>query len=162
LRGKKEIERRVKNDNYYNNDIKEGYVKNIPIEPNLGSPPPDNPSKHFYIRFLEVFQEEIKIIFEEYFSKAAFNKLIIHCEGGKDRTGIIIAILLDLLGVSRKLIIEDYLLSFKDTKSYYIESTLGVLDKEYGGAKNYLLNHCGVSEKAIENIIKTFIEKVNS
>jgi len=161
LRGKKEIERRVKNNYYYNYDIKEGYVKNIPIEPYLGSPPPDNPSKHFYIRFLEVFQEEIKIIFEEYFSKATIDKLIIHCEGGKDRTGIVIALLLDLLGVSRKLIIEDYLLSFKDTKSNYIESTLGVLDEEYGGVKNYLLNHCNVSRKAIDNIIETLVEKVN-
>ena len=161
LRGKNEIERHVKNNNYYDYDIKEGYVKNVPIETNTTFPPPKNPSEHFYNRFLAEFQEEIKIIFEEYFSKAAIDKLIIHCEGGKDRTGIVIAILLDLLGVSRKLIIEDYLLSFKDTKSNYIESTLRILDEEYGGVKNYLLNHCSVSRKAIDNIIETLVEKVN-
>jgi len=65
-----------------------------------------------------------------------------------------------LLGVSRKLIIEDYLLSFKDTKSKYIESTLRILDEEYGGAKNFLLNHCSVSKNAIDNIIETLVEKV--
>ncbi len=161
LRGKIELERLVQNNNYYNYEIKDSYVKNVPIEANIDFPPPNNPSGHFYNRFLAVFQEEIKIIFEEYFSNAAIDKLIIHCEGGKDRTGIVIAILLDLLGVSRKLIIEDYLLSFLDTKSNYIESTLRILDEEYGGVKNFLLNHCSVSKKAIDNIIETLVEKVN-
>ena len=158
LRGKNELKRLDQYNNNYNYEIKEGYVKNVPIETNATFPPPKNPSEHFYNRFLADFQGEIKIIFEEYFSKAAVNKLIIHCEGGKDRTGIVIAVLLDLLGVSRKLIIEDYLLSFKDTKSSYIESTLRNLDEEYGGAKKYLLNHCSVSKKAIDNIIDTFLD----
>ena len=158
LRGKNELKRLNQHNNDYNHDIKESYVINIPIETNATFPPPKNPSDHFYNRFLAVFQREIKIIFEEYFSKAAIDKLIIHCEGGKDRTGIVIAILLDLLGVSRKLIIEDYLLSFKDTKSSYIESTLRILDEEYGGANNYLLNHCNVSKKAIHKIIDTFLD----
>jgi len=158
LRGKNEVERLVQNNIYYNHDIKEEYVKNIPIEANLVFPPPDNPEQ-VYNRFIANFQGEIKIIFEEYFSKAAINKLIIHCEAGKDRTGIVIAILLDLLDVSRELIIEDYLLSFKDTKSRYIESTLRILDEEYGGVKNYLLNHCNVSKKAIDNIIENLVEK---
>ena len=151
LRGKNELERLVQHNNFYNYDIKEKYVKNVPIEP----------SKLLYSRFLADFQGEIKIIFEDYFSRAAFDNLIIHCEGGKDRTGIVIAILLDLLGVSRKLIIEDYLLSFKDTKSNYIEPILRILDEEYGGVHNYLLNNCSVSKKAIDNIIETLVEKVN-
>ena len=158
LRGKNELKRLDKYNNGYNDDIKKGYVINVPIETNATFPPPKDPSEHFYKRFLEEFQREIKIIFEEYISKAAVNKLIIHCEGGKDRTGIVIAILLDLLGVSRNLIIEDYLLSFKDTKSSYIESTLRNLDEEYGGANNYLLNHCNVSKKAIHKIIDTFLD----
>lgn len=37
--------------------------------------------------------------------------LIFHCSAGKDRTGIAAALLLDLLGVSRQDIIDDYLLS---------------------------------------------------
>ncbi len=158
LRGKNELKRLDQYDNNYNYGIKEEYVINVPIETNATVPPPKKPSEHFYNRFLADFQKEIKTIFEEYFSKAAVNKLIIHCESGKDRTGILIALLLDLIGVSRKLIVEDYLLSFKDTKSNYIESTLGVLDEEYGGVKNYLLNHCSVSKKAIDNIIDTFLD----
>jgi len=158
LRGKNELKRLDQYNHGYNSNIKKVYVINIPIETNATFPPPKDPSEHFYNRFLTNFLREIKIIFEEYFSKAALNKLIIHCEGGKDRTGIVIALLLDLLGVSRKLIIEDYLLSFKDTKSNYIESTLTILDEEYGGVKNYLLDHCGVSKKAVDNIIDTFLD----
>ena len=153
------MERLIRSNSYYADDIKELYVKNIPIEANIEFPPPTNPSEHFYNKFLTDFQEEIRIIFEEYFSKAFINRLIIHCEAGKDRTGIVIALLLELLGVNRKLIIEDYLLSFKDVKSNYIESTLRILDEEYGGVKNYLLNHCNVSKKTIDNIIENLVEK---
>lgn len=37
--------------------------------------------------------------------------LLFHCAGGKDRTGVFAAVLLDLLGVSRADIMADYLLS---------------------------------------------------
>lgn len=37
--------------------------------------------------------------------------LLIHCVGGKDRTGVIVALTLTALGVSKQAIIEDYLLS---------------------------------------------------
>ena len=59
----------------------------------------------------------------------------------KDRTGVIIAILLDLLELSRELIMEDYLLSYSDTKRYYIDLVFKVIDKEYGGTENFLVNH---------------------
>ncbi|MHA2472446.1 MAG: tyrosine-protein phosphatase [Promethearchaeota archaeon] len=149
LRGTNELERFVQYNNFYEEEIKDLYVKNLPIEPN----------DDLYSVFLEDGQEVIKIVFEDYFSKAATNKLIIHCEGGKDRTGILIALLLDLLGVSRKLIIEDYLLSFLDIKRDYIESVLKILDEEYGGVNNFLVNYCNVSKKAIDKIKETLVEK---
>lgn len=36
----------------------------------------------------------------------------VHCAVGKDRTGIVVALLLDLVGVDRRLIAEDYALSY--------------------------------------------------
>jgi protein-tyrosine phosphatase len=33
---------------------------------------------------------------------------LVHCHAGKDRTGLVIAMVLDLVGVSRELILEDY------------------------------------------------------
>jgi hypothetical protein len=149
LRGTNELERVAQYNNFYDDEIKDKYVKNVPIKPN----------DDIYRIFLEEFQEEIKFVFEDYFSKAATNKLIIHCEGGKDRTGILIAVLLDLLEVSRKLIIEDYLLSFLDMERENIESVLEILDKVYGGANNFLISYCNVSKKAIDDIKETLVEK---
>jgi protein-tyrosine phosphatase len=37
--------------------------------------------------------------------------LVVHCAAGKDRTGIAIAVLLECLGVDRKTVVEDYLLT---------------------------------------------------
>ena len=44
--------------------------------------------------------------------------MVVHCRAGKDRTGLLIAFLLDLVGVPREVIAEDYALS---------EARLGVL-----------------------------------
>ena len=156
LRGKNEIERR---SNYlYDNEIKEKFVINVPIEPRDVIPQPDNPLEHFYHSFLKDFQDTIKTVFEEYFSKASIDKLIIHCVSGKDRTGILVALLLELLGVRRNLIIEDYLLSFLDTKRNYIELTFKTLDEEYGGVDNFLVNYCNVSREAINKIKEILVE----
>ena len=40
--------------------------------------------------------------------------VVIHCTAGKDRTGIVVAMLLDILGVSHELIVEDYHLTTKN------------------------------------------------
>ena len=37
--------------------------------------------------------------------------VVVHCHGGKDRTGIVVALLLTIAGVPRETIIEDYTLS---------------------------------------------------
>jgi len=37
--------------------------------------------------------------------------LVVHCAGGKDRTGMVIALVLDVLGVDQETIIEDYALT---------------------------------------------------
>jgi len=156
LRGKIERERDI--NTIYDSEIKEKFVMNVPIVPNEVTPPPDNPLEHFYHTFLKDFQDEIKTVFEEYFSKASFDKLIIHCAAGKDRTGILVVLLLELLGVRRKLIIEDYLLSFSDTKRKSIELVFKTLDEEYGGVDNFLVNYCNVSREAINKIKETLVE----
>jgi protein-tyrosine phosphatase len=37
--------------------------------------------------------------------------VIVHCAAGKDRTGVVVALALDLVGVDRDVIVEDYLLT---------------------------------------------------
>ena len=159
LRGEGEIENYIKYNNFYDDQLKENYIINIPLEPDINVYIKDTPYENFYYAFLKDFMLEIKLIFEKYFVAAQKNRLIIHCEGGKDRTGILIAILLDLLGFSREFIMADYLLSYSDTKRYYIDLVFMTIDEEYGGTEKYLANHCNVSRDSINTIREVLVEK---
>ena len=159
LRGVSELENFIKYNNFYDDNIKEKYIINIPFETEVNVYIPDKPYENFYYAFLKDYTDKIKLIFEKYFTAASTDRVIIHCEGGKDRTGVIIAILLDLLGLSRELIMEDYLLSYSDTKRYYIDLVFKTIDKEYGGTENFLVNHCNVSQESINTIREVLVEK---
>jgi len=91
---------------------------------------------------------------------------VFHCTGGKDRTGISAALLLEFLGVSRDDVLDDYELTARyrqreqQSESYAnlmaagmapeaaavvlaaprwaMAETLQALDEEYGGAEAYL------------------------
>jgi len=155
LRGKNELKNYIRYNNSYDEEIKDNYVINIPLEPEMNI---NIPYQQLYKTYLEDFCNEFKLIFEKYFLNSPKNRLIIHCEGGKDRTGVVIALLLDLLSIERDLIIEDYLLSYSDTKRNNIEAFFNTLDNEYGGAENYLTSYCKLS-KETKNAIKEVLVK---
>lgn len=96
----------------------------------------------------------------------------IHCTAGKDRTGIVVALLLDLCGVKESDIIFDYCLSSLlihknveekrkknpniycysgESKEEYIRDFFQNFRKKYGNAAQYLLQ-IGLSEKEIQQI----------
>jgi protein-tyrosine phosphatase len=50
--------------------------------------------------------------------------VLIHCTSGKDRTGVVVAALLTILGIDRSIIIEEYLLSDGEVHSDWIETAL--------------------------------------
>ena len=63
-----------------------------------------------YFKYLEVAAANIRVIIELLGEPDAF-PAVVHCTAGKDRTGVIIALLLDLVGVPRETIVDDYDLS---------------------------------------------------
>lgn len=52
---------------------------------------------------------------------------VFHCHGGKDRTGIVAALLLEALGVEREVVLDDYELTSRYRRREHQESTYGRL-----------------------------------
>jgi hypothetical protein len=63
-----------------------------------------------YGGYLEIGSENIRQVFQLFASADAF-PAVVHCTAGKDRTGVIVALVLDLLGVEPETIAADYELS---------------------------------------------------
>jgi protein-tyrosine phosphatase len=145
------------------------------IDPEI-SPPVD--PQVAYIVILEKSKELIARIIKAVAASVEDGCVLVHCQGGKDRTGIIIALLLSLAGVQREAIVEDYALSEAMLKPLYLkwveeqikatgkhpgkpkyvqarpETMYGVLahlDREYGGVEGYL-KAAGVTQAEIEKI----------
>ena len=83
--------------------------------------------------------------------------VVLHCTAGKDRTGVSTAFLLSILGVSRDVIEEDYLLTNLDTERQadFIERTVGYPD---GYDRKKMINIAGVPHDAM----KDFLDGVES
>ena len=107
-----------------------------------------------YSIIIDRYQENIARVMKA-FAKATNGTILFHCHSGRDRTGIIAALLLSLVGVDYSTIAKDYTIS-----SVYIQPTfekplskqpeimlrfLAYLDTQYGGTRAYLLES-GVSE----------------
>ena len=50
--------------------------------------------------------------------------ILVHCASGKDRTGVVVAVLLLTLGAPREVIVEEYLLSDGGVERAWIEQAL--------------------------------------
>ena len=97
--------------------------------------------------------------------------VLFHCRSGKDRTGLVAALLLSIAGVDKETVCEDYALTSKafgtrgystvrpGEPGYYLtgcspitmKQTLEHLDNVYGGCEGYL-ESVGVSRSEIELI----------
>ena len=97
--------------------------------------------------------------------------VLFHCSAGKDRTGVISALLLYALGADRKTMMEDYLYSseylrpyweqFVSSQSYlipyytvketYLEAAFRAVER-YGGIDSYLTNELGVDIQRLRNL----------
>ena len=103
---------------------------------------------------------------------------IVHCSAGKDRTGLVIACLLDLVGVERETIVEDYLQTryymqnlsqdlrsaaaqigfdlerldrMLECRGDVMDRTLRYIDQQYGGTAEYVRS-AGVDQETIARL----------
>ncbi len=105
---------------------------------------------------------------------------LFHCNAGKDRTGVLGATLLSVLGVSREDVVADFLMTnevidgilarikkmpgFQDSTrdgimapQSAIEKFLDVMQREFGGSESYLLRH-GVQQETINVFKESMLE----
>ncbi len=69
-------------------------------------------SPHFFAEFLAEHRDRVADAITT-IAQAPPGGVVVHCHGGQDRSGLVVASLLDLLGVDRWAIAADYWLSFE-------------------------------------------------
>lgn len=111
---------------------------------------------------------------------------VIHCAGGKDRTGLATALLLSWLGVDRETVLDDYELTdrsataerraevlarfvaigmteeaagaFLSSPRWVMEATLDTVDDRYGGVDSYLRRRGGLGSPTLEALRRLLLE----
>ena len=106
--------------------------------------------------------------------------VVFHCSAGKDRTGLLAALILEVLGVDAETIAADYLLTNQAVEGILrrikvmqpdaspttqslaaqpvaFQAFQDTLHREYGGAEAYLLNH-GVNAAALDGLRRNLLE----
>jgi protein-tyrosine phosphatase len=138
--------------------------------------PPES-TRAVYLEFLSRYRDRFGEAVTSIASADGGGAVLFHCMGGKDRTGLIAALLLSLAGVERDAIAADYAVSAGNLRPMLdawidaaeddgdrvlrtrisaspAEAMLGVLDaldERYGGAENYLCG-AGVADDLCERV----------
>jgi len=122
---------------------------------------------NWYINILEENKEAIKAAFEHYANQSD-HPILVHCTQGKDRAGVISALLLTLLDVPEVTIIEDFLLTCELTvedieeKMAGLEGILPVLDiVPEGVTAEDWRPMLGCPQNAMENLLDHIEAKYN-
>ena len=133
---------------------------------------PGEKTKVVYVDFLERFGQNFAAAIRA-IADAPPGGVVVHCQGGKDRTGLVVALMLSLAGVSREDVAADYALSEGNLVERLAqwegeaeddaererrrqigrtppEAMLGVLDEldaRYGGVREFLLTQGAAGEE---------------
>ena len=133
-----------------------------------------------YCRLLDGGREQYSRIFRLFLDNAGVS--LFHCTAGKDRTGVVAMLLLQLAGVPEPLIVADYAVSERNLIGLFeqqhenlremgvtvpefvfgsrpedMEATLRHLHKNYGGAAGYLKG-CGLTDEEVKRLFDRFVE----
>jgi protein-tyrosine phosphatase len=82
--------------------------------------------------------------------------LLFHCAAGKDRTGILAAVILKSLGVADEIICADYVLTGKLTPEWRVsrDNIEAALDEvvRFGGIESFLLEHVHMDPSVLKGV----------
>ncbi|WP_329484645.1 tyrosine-protein phosphatase [Kribbella sp. NBC_01484] len=136
-----------------------------PADPDHGQPTIVAACTWMLDRRPELFAAAVKAIADE-----PDGAVVVHCHGGKDRTGMVVALALSIAGVPEDEIVADYfrtqerlspwleeqlaaepdtalhpeMIEFRDTRAESLVAILRHLDEKYGGPEAYL-RHGGLT-----------------
>lgn len=102
-----------------------------------------------YLEFLEAGPQTVVRLVRE-LADATSTPAVVHCHSGRDRTGIVVGVVLDLLGVDRAVIGDDYAVSARYITDHELQPErmtllLSMIDERYGSVLGLLAPH-GASE----------------
>jgi protein tyrosine/serine phosphatase len=103
-----------------------------------------------YGPMLDFNRERIAAAFVALATAPSDGGVIVHCQGGRDRTGVLVALALAVAGVPAEEIAADYGLS-PERPPIAMANTLDHLESRYGGAAGYL-REIGVTAAEIEAV----------
>ncbi|WP_328478270.1 tyrosine-protein phosphatase [Actinoplanes sp. NBC_00393] len=127
--------------------------RNVPLlaDP-LGYDPPDDT----YAPMLDHNSERIALAFRT-IAAAPPGPVLVHCHGGRDRTGALIALLLGVAGVDAETIAADFART-PGTEAIAMRNTLSHAERRYGGVERYLLE-AGVPAADLDRIRDRLVEE---
>ncbi len=107
--------------------------------------------------------------------------VLFHCSQGKDRTGVVIAVILNALGIDKEIIFKDYLLTnerpvffgnqdlpkevqeiladYFSAKKEYLQSAFDYIKEQYGRIEEFLKKCCSLDNQKIAAFRNKFLEK---
>ena len=172
-----EYECNKRKDPYENNPSVEYYHVDLFRDPTALLKPGDMNFKDMgdlYILMLDNLKGAMKQVFE-IFLDHPYDCILFHCSAGKDRTGVIAGLLLELTGCYDYDIVKDYAESFENNLGVYNElkkmtsneadllssptfmmKMLYHLRENYGSSYAYL-QECGMSQEDVDDLKNTFI-----
>ena len=140
-----------------------------------------------YSDILLAGKESYRTIFQHLAQKAP-SPCVVHCTAGKDRTGVLVALLFMLAGAPAEVIAKEYSLTdlgLASLKPLFIErllknpalagnrdgvenmvssreenmmATVTMIEKDYGSAQRYMMEHCGLTESEVKQLKQNLTE----
>jgi protein tyrosine/serine phosphatase len=146
------------------------------------APTPAEATKAVYLDFVERFASRFPPVFRA-IADAPEGAVLVHCHGGKDRTGLVVALLLSVAGVPRDEVVADYALSERNLAERQavweaeaeseeerarraqigrcppeaMRAVLDELDRRYGSVREYLLA-AGATDDELDRAVSRLLQ----
>jgi protein-tyrosine phosphatase len=168
-------------------------VHSLPFEPAvakrlearaaLGQPLTADATRSFmhdaYRSFVRQYRPNLTAFFRHVLD-AQGEPVVIHCAAGKDRTGLVCALLLSALGVPRAEVMDDFLHTAERfhwkpregrfplevmqviaaTEAGFLDAALGAVEEDFGEVEGFLLRGLGLEEAEIVRLRESLLEPV--